>query len=85
METSDQHVENYLCVKFQLNRPGSIFHKDIAGSFQIAISPVLLGQKYSSRDQIQGLDASYPMDPIRHVKRRWRHLMDFIKIKLDPE
>ena len=31
---------------------------------QIAITPVLLGQKYPSGNQNQGLDASYPMDPM---------------------
>ena len=31
---------------------------------KIAISPVLVGQKYPSGDQIQGLDTSYPVDPI---------------------
>ena len=31
---------------------------------QIAISPVLAGQKYPSRNQIWGLDVSYPMNLI---------------------
>ena len=31
---------------------------------QIAITPVLVGQKYPSGDQIQGLDGSYPVDII---------------------
>ena len=40
---------------------------------QIAITPVLVDQKYSSGDQIQGLDAiSYPMDPIEYFQ--WAEL-----------
>ena len=33
----------------------------IVKKIQIAISPVLLGKKYPSGDQIQGFDASYPI------------------------
>ena len=31
---------------------------------QIAISPVLVDQKYPSGDKVQGLNASYPIYPI---------------------
>ena len=36
----------------------------IVKKFQIAISPDLVDQKYPSGDQIQVLDASYPVNPI---------------------
>ena len=41
-----------------------LIRPEIVKKFQIAISPVLVDQKYPSRDQIQGHDTSYPIDLI---------------------
>ena len=41
-----------------------LIRPEIVKKFQIVISLVLVDQKYPPGDQIQGLDASYPMDPI---------------------
>ena len=55
---SEDAASNNKILIFFLIRP------EIVKKFQIFISPVLVDQKYPPGDQIQGLDASYPMDLI---------------------